>query len=463
MKTFDDEIVSGSVLRSVWKIAWPIALTQVISGIHGFVDQILVGHYVGADGNAGVGVSWQLFLVVIVFLSSLFHGMSIVMARYSGRRDSESVSRVAYHVLLTATYALFLLVAPLGYFLSPYMLQWVNVSDDVMPHALPYLRMCFTTSAPLFFMFLLNGAFTSTGDARTPLRLAVLTTIVNIVVSYLLIVGPGPFPEWGTAGAAIGTCVGPLPSVALALWIILSKQSIIRAPERYTLVPDFAVLRTVIRVGVPAGVQAVFLNLSGAILFGYIGSLPLSAESQAAYSICYGQLFSFVTWTGFGLRAAAATVAGQNIGAGNIHRAAACIYTAAGLGALWAAGLGLAYWYAPHYLLGLFDVGENTPDVLRIGESLLRYLAVSGVFVLLALAITGGLQGAGDTKRPMVIAFTTQIVILLSICQYFAMRGTLTTDRIWTAILIAHAARLLLTYIVFLMGRWRHINVEIGS
>ena len=93
---------AGSVFRSVWKLAWPVALLQLVSGMHGFVDQILVGHYVGYAGNAGVGVSWQLFLVILVSLNSLFHGMGIVIARYAGRKEADQVNRVVYEVFLAS-------------------------------------------------------------------------------------------------------------------------------------------------------------------------------------------------------------------------------------------------------------------------------------------------------------------------------------------------------------------------
>lgn len=461
MKAFDSEIVSGSVLRSVWKLSWPVALTQVISGVHGFVDQVLVGHYVGHEGNAGVGVAWQLFLVILVFVSSLFHGMSIVIARYAGKRDADSVSRVAYAVLIAAVYALVLFVAPVGYFLAPQMLEWARVAPDVMPHALPYLRITFTASAPLFFMFIIAGAFNSVGDARTPLKLAALATVANVLLSYLLIAGPGPLPNLGTAGAAIGTCLGPLPSLLIALWIILSRRSVIAPPTRYTLAPDMTVIRTVVRLGVPAGVQAVLLNLGGAVLFAFIGTLERSAAAQAAFALCYGQLFSFVSWTGFGLRAAAATVVGQNLGAGNEARAIRSVYMTAALGFVWSLAFGIAYWTIPAQLLGIFGVAEG--PVLEIGSNLLRFLGPSGIFVVLALAFTGGLQGAGDTKRPMVIAFITQIVVLLGICTWFASRNALTTTTIWTAILTAHTLRLALSYVAFHQGKWRNISVEFSD
>lgn len=461
MTSFDSDIVSGSVVRSVVKLAWPIAITQLIAGIHGIVDQILVGNYVSFHAQAAIGVSWQLFLVIFVFLSSLFHGMNILIARYSGRQDREAINRIAYDVFITSGYLILLFIAPLGYFLSPALLDLVNAEPEVQEHALPYLRILFTASLPLFLMFVLNGAFQSSGNPKIPLYLGILTTIVNIIASYILITGLGPFPELGTAGAAIGTCLGPLPSILIGLILIQRHKVLIGPPERFSIVPDLSVLKAVIRLGLPSGIQAVLLNIGGVALLSFIGSLEESAEAQAAYTICYVQLFSVVTWTGFGLRAACATVMGQNMGAGKNERGKQAVYVGAGLGFLWAAAFGALFWIFPYTLLGFFFVEDVL--VLDIGSSLLHFLTFSGVFIAVTLAFTGGLQGAGDTRKPMYIAFISQIVVLLGVCAVYESMGRLSTNVIWTAILVSHMSRLTLTYIMFARGKWDNIKVEIGQ
>lgn len=460
MSKFDSELVSGSVFRSVWKLTWPVVLTQIIAGIHGMIDQMLVGKHIGYHAQAGVGVSWQLFLVIIVFISSLFHGMGIMIARYTGRQDHDAMNRIAYQVVLACMYILAFVIAPVGYFISPTLLNLVNASPEVQQHALPYIRTLFTLSAPMFVMFVLNGAFQASGQPKIPLMLGIMTTIVHVIISYVLITGVGPFPALGAQGAAIGTCLGPLPSAIAAFALIYRHKTIIGPPTRYTLKVDFTVLKSVARIGIPSGIQAVLLNLGGAVLLSFIGSLEQSAASQAAYTICYTQLFSFVTWTGFGLRAACATLMGQNIGAGKSERGKQAVYVGAAFGFLWALGFGLLYWNASNFLLGAFSVEEQL--VLTIANDLLHYLAFSGVFVAVTLAFTGGLQGAGDTKKPMMIAFVTQILVLLGVCFTYEHFGQLTTSAIWSAILVSHMSRFFLTIIAFWRGKWTHIKVEIG-
>lgn len=461
MKEFDNEIVSGSILRSVWKLAWPTVLLNLINGSSGFVDHVLVGHYQDYAANAAIGVAWQFFLVFVVFLSSLFSGMAVLVARYAGMRDKDTLNEVVYQTFLTSLLIQIFIVSPVGYFISPMLLDLANAKPEVTYHALPYMRVMFTCSTPLFLMFMMNNALQASGNPKTPLKLGILTTILNIVISAILITGFGPAPELGAVGAALGTVISPIPSVLIACWMMMKGQLIIGMPKKLSLIPKWGVVREIGRIGIPTGIQAVLLNIGGAMLISYIGALDHSAEAQAAYTICYTQLFSFVTWTSFGLRAASATIIGQNIGAGNTQRGKRGVYVTTAIGAVWSAMLGLMFISVPAMLLGLFNVKQEL--VLALGSDLLAFLSVSGVFLASALSLTGGLQGAGDTKTPMYIAFITQIGVLLGICEVYARLGLLTPHVVWIAILVSHVSRMLLTVIMFQRGGWVHARVEVRT
>ena len=292
--------------------------------------------------------------------------------------------------------------------MSPRLLEWFNASEGVQAHALPYMRILFTCGGPFFVLFLLTGALQASGNPKIPLALGVLTTVLNIVLSFVFIVLLG----LGAVGAALGTCLAPCVSVAVALKLIYSGKTIILPPRRITLIPDLSVLKSVVRIGTPTGLQAVVINIGGAVLLGVIGRVEHSAAAQAAYTICYAQLFAFIMWPSFGLRVAASTVMGQNLGAGKLKRGRRGVYVAAGMGLAAACVTGVVYWTLPRALLGLFDAtGEAIQDY---GASLLRFLSFSGIAFVLSMTFTGALQGAGDTKNPMYIAFVTQIVIPVS-------------------------------------------------
>jgi len=458
---YDRSIVEGPLRSAVWRIAWPTMLQNVIGGLQGIIDHAMVGHFVGYTGNAAIGVSWQIFLVVIVFVSSLFTGMSVLVARFAGAGDPEKVNRTVHQALLTALALSLGVFAPLGYVLTPYLLDVVNAAPAVQAEAQSYLRIMFVFGSGMLIFFMLGGALRSAGDARTPLRLGAMVTALNIVLNVILIRGLGSIPAFGTAGAAMGTVIATGAVSLTALLVLRRGNWVIQFPAGAGLVPDWGIIRALFRFGLPSGIQGIAMNVGGVLLLAFIGSLPASAEAQAAYAVGYTELFSLITWTSVGLMGAAATVAGQNLGAGNRDRAAAAVHTAARFALAAAGSVGLLFLFLPRALLALFGMTEG--PVVEIGVQLLRYLSVSGLFIAVALTYTGGLQGTGDTRSPLYISIVSQVVIPLGLCYAIQQLGTLDAPDIWLAILLGHMTRCGLSVAKFRQGKWQHITVEIGA
>src|ERR1051325_5588327 len=190
-RRYDRSIVEGPLPPAVWKLAWPTMLTNVIGGLQGMIDHAMVGHFVGYKANAAIGVSWQIVIIVIVFISSLFTGMSVLVARFAGAGDEAKVDRTVYQAFLTAL-GLSLLMAQIGYFSAPWLLDVVNAAPEVQAEALPFLRTMFLYNSGMLVFFMLGGALRSAGDARTPMILGIATTVLNIVLNVILIRGMGP-------------------------------------------------------------------------------------------------------------------------------------------------------------------------------------------------------------------------------------------------------------------------------
>jgi Na+-driven multidrug efflux pump len=224
--------------------------------------------------------------------------------------------------------------------------------------------------------------------------------------------------------------------------------------------PDWKIIGQLFRFGLPTGIQGVAMNVGGVFLLGFVGSLAMSAQAQAAYVVSYTQLFAFITWTSNGVMGATAAVSGQNLGAGRPERTSQAVRTASGFGLMLAAVIGSAFLLIPNALLSIF--GMNDPTVRQLSIELLRYLSISGLFITVALAYTGGLQGTGDTKSPMFISFVSQIFIPLGMCFVIRTFSTLDPHDIWLAIVIGHFTRATLSVTVFRRERWRDIHVSIG-
>jgi len=451
---FDRSLVEGPLSPAVWRLAWPTMVQNVIAGLQGVIDHAMVGQFVGYTANAAIGVSWQVIIVVIVFISSLFSGMGVLVARFAGANEPEKVNRVVYQAFLTAL-ALSIVMAVVGYLAAPALLNVVKAAPEVQAEALPFLRAMFLGIFGMMLFFMLSGAFRAAGDSRTPMRLGVAMTVLTIVLNVLLI------PRFGTIGAAFGTILSSTTVAAYGIWRLFAPGSVIHFQRGMSKAPDFAIIRSLFRFGLPTGVQGIAMNVAGVLLLRFIGSLQHSAAAQAAYAVAYTELFSFITWTSVGLLGAAATIAGQNLGAGQPERASAGVAVAARIGLGVAAFVGLMFLIVPNLLLSAF--GMTDPLVTALGVQLLRFLAVSGLFITVALCYTGGLQGTGDTRSPLYISLVSQIGLPIGLCTYLQATNNLTPGGIWLAIVLGHFTRATLSIVRFRQGRWRHITVDIEA
>ncbi|MBP7776437.1 MAG: MATE family efflux transporter [Acidobacteria bacterium] len=451
-KKFDRSLVEGPLAPAVWKLAWPTMLQNLVAGLQGVVDHALVGNMLGYAANAGIGVAWQIFLVVIVFMASLFTGQAVLVARFAGAGDHDKVNIVVYQAFITAV-GMFAILAPIGYFATPFLLSLVNAAPEVRAQALPFLRINFVFSIGMLLFFMLSAALRAAGDAKTPLRLGVTMTVLNLVFNLALI------PKFGTAGSAMGTAMASALVSSYALWLLFNHKLVVHFSRETCTKPDWTVIRSLFKFGLPTGVQGIAMNVAGVLLLRFIGSLEHSAAAQAAFTIAYTELFSMITWTSVGLMGAAATIAGQNLGAGQPDRALHGVYTAAKIGLAVAAVVGAMFVFIPIPLLGIFGATEGT--VADIGSQLLRYLAVSGFFISAALTFTGGLQGTGDTKSPLYITLVSQVLIPIGLCTVLQSMRQLQPADIWLAILLGHFTRCALSFLRFRQGKWRQIKVDL--
>jgi putative MATE family efflux protein len=455
-RKFDRSIIEGPLSAAVWKNAWPAMLMSIIGGIQGMIDHALVGHLVGPQANAAIGVAWQIFLVVVVFIASIFIGMSVLVARFAGAGDEDMVDRTVYQAFITAMALTVGVAAPIGYFASPWLLDFVT-TEAVKAEALPFLRVNFVFGGGMMLFFMLSGALRSVGEARRAMWLGVVMTVLNIGLNIVLITGVGPFPRLGTLGSAIGSAIAGWAIAIYALWRLIHGGWGVQFPRHHGFAPDWKIIRELFRIGLPGGVQGIAMNIGGVFMLTFIKSVPQSTAAQAAFVVCYGQIFSLITWTAQGMLGAAATVAGQNLGAKQPDRTDAAVHVAARYAFMGAAILGLFFLIIPRQLIGVFGITD--PEVVSI--TLMRVLSVSGLMIAVALTYTGGLQGTGDTKSPLYISIVSQVIVPLGICSIVQMVTTLEPLHIWLAIFAGHTMRCLLSVWRFRQGKWRAIRLGV--
>ena len=233
----------------------------------------------------------------------------------------------------------------------------------------------FLFSSGMMVFFMLGGALRSAGDARTPMVLGIVMTVLNLVLNIVFIRGLGPIPalRHQGRGGGNGHRVGIITVYALLkLW---SGAWVVKFPRGQGLGPDWEIIRSLFKFGLPSGIQGIAMNIGGTLMLAFIGSVAQGAAAQAAFAIGYSQLFSLITWTSVGLMGAAAAVAGQNLGARNPDRANEAVHVAARFGVAARRSSARSSCFSQQ-LLGVF--GMNDPAVLEIGTQLLRVLSVSG-------------------------------------------------------------------------------------
>src|SRR5262245_30009452 len=247
---FDRSLVEGPIGPAVWRLAWPTMLQNIVAGLQGIIDHVMVGRFVGYRANAAIGVSWQIIIVVVVFISSLFTGMAVLDARFAGANEPEKVNRFVYQAFLT-TFVLSALMAAIGYLASPALLHLVNAAPEVQKLALPFLRVMFAGIFGMVMFFMLSGAFRAAGDPRTPLRLGVTMTVLTIAFNVMLI------PKFGTLGAALGTITSSMIAAIYGVRMLFTRRSVIHFHRGMGLRPDWGIIRSLFRFGLPAGVQGI--------------------------------------------------------------------------------------------------------------------------------------------------------------------------------------------------------------
>jgi Na+-driven multidrug efflux pump len=285
--------------------------------------------------------------------------------------------------------------------------------------------------------------------------MGVTMTILNVVFNIALI------PFFGVRGSAMGTCLAAGLVSAFALWRLWSDKWVVSIHTSLGYAPDLKVIKKLFQLGLPAGIQAIAMNIGGVLMLSFVGSLAASAAAQAAYAVGYTQLFSLVSFGSAGLMGAAAAIVGQNLGAKKPDRARAAVGLAARYAFIGSSLLGLLFFFFGRQLLSVF--GMRDPEVIEIGVELLRYLSISGIFVSVALTYTGGLQGSGDTKSPLYISVISQVIVPLGICFVLKQTYGLEPWHIWLAIVCGHFTRCILSIFRFNQGKWRQIKVDLES
>jgi len=432
--------------REIWRLAWPVILSQVLASAVSLVDIAMLGR-LGSSSLAAVGYVTQIFLLSQAVLFAIGVAGVALMSRAIGAGDlARARTTLASCLGISITVAVVLagtvLSAPRA------LLGLLNAKPDVIETALPYLRFSMASTLLFAVSITLECGFRAMRDTRTPLAVAVVVTAVKTAVNYLLIFGPFGLPRLGLAGAGIATLVAQ--TVAVVLLGTATRRHAARgalAFARRDVQPSRASLTEVGRIAAPAVLERLILNLALLDYFRMLGDYGSSAI--AAYTVGV-RMMSFSWIPGIGFAAAAATMVGHELGAADPRSAVRAGWRAARFAVAVSVLLGVVFAFGRGPLARVFT---NDAGVLEELGPFMLTLALTQPLLGLHFTLSGALRGAGDTVSPLLAAAIGNWAFRVPLAWAFSHAG-LPILWMWVALVFDHIARVAIVGVVFARGRW---------
>ena len=398
-KTTARDMTSGPILRQIILFSLPLMLGNIFQMLYNTVDSIVVGRFVGKEALAAVGSTTMIINLLVFFFNGFSVGAGVVIGQHFGARDMDRLHR-AVETTMAMTFLFCVLFTAVGVGLVRPMLRLMDTPDDVFEDAVTYLTIYFLDIAGLLVYNMGSGILRAVGDTTRPLMFLVLTSVLNIILDLVFVVGL----KAGIAGVALATILSQLVSAVLTLALLTRTKDIYRLVWK-DLRLDGRILRRIFTVGLPAGIQSVITAFSNVFVQSYINFFGSSC--MAGWS-CYNKLDTFIMLPMQSMAMAATTFVSQNIGAGQQERAnrgtRATVLLSVGVTAVIA--LALVLFAEP--AIGFFT---KDASVVEFGAMFMR----ANTFFLLANCVNhvlaGALRGRGDSRGPMVIMLTAFVAI----------------------------------------------------
>lgn len=443
------DLLQGNIARNVWALATPMMLENILQTTFNVVDMIWVGR-LGENALAAVAMSGSILMVIMTLIIGIATGTVAMVARFTGAGDKKKANEVARQSLILSFIASSLLAAA-GFGLAEGMLKLLGAAPEVVVLGTGYLKILLVGGTMMFLLFLTEAILRGAGDALTPMAILIAVTLLNAVLSPLLIFGVG-FPGLGVNGAALATVLARSIGVVIAFRVLFRGNSSIHLEWR-NLKINFGLMGKIIRVGTPNSIQMSLKGLMGVVLMAIVARYGTYAV--AAYGVGL-RIMMLVFMPAFGLATAAATLVGQNLGAGKPQRAYLSAWTATRFNILIMGTVGIIFLlFAPH-LIGFFN---PNPQVIEIGTAYLRITSLGYLFIAMGVVLGRALTGAGDTVSPLVITFLSLWCLQIPLALILPRSFHLGVAGVWWAILISTAVHGTTTTGWFQRGRWKRKEI----
>ena len=392
------DMTQGTIWKQLIYFAFPLLIGNLFQQLYNTVDSVVVGNFVSTEALAAVGSVTPIINMLVGFFSGLATGAGVVISQFFGAKNGQMLHK-AVHTTLLMTVGLGVIFTFIGIFMTPLMLNLMSTPADVFDGAALYLRIYFGGVLGLMLYNMVSGILRAVGDSKRPLYFLILSSLLNVVLDLAFVL----IFHWGIAGVAIATIIAQFISAFLLLVVLA------RSDEDYKLVlrdlkMDAEILKRIVRIGLPAGLQMAVTSFSNVFVQSYINRF--GSACMAGWT-SYSKIDQFVLLPMQSLSLSATTFVGQNLGAGNLSRAKKGTRVSMAISVAITAVLTVLLIAFSSQLLMLFNQDKN---VLYYGNIFIRYLAPFYVICCINQIFAGSLRGAGDATGPMIIMLLSFVV-----------------------------------------------------
>ncbi len=443
------DYTTGNLDHALLLLAIPMILETAMESLFAVVDIFFVSK-LGQDAMATVALTESLVVLVIAVALGLSFSTTAFVARRIGEKNPEEASRGAAQSVLIGL-ASSALIGIIGFVFAPELLTIMGATPGILANV-TFARIVLGGCGTLMMLFLLNAIFRGAGDAVIAMRVLWFANIINIVLNPCLIFGLGPFPEMGIAGSAAGTVIGRGAGVVYQLWLLASGAGRIHVrPADWK--PNPELLRHILKPALNGMFQIFVATASWTALVRIAATFGPTV--LAGYTIGI-RIIMFSIMPSWGLSNAAATLVGQNLGAGAPDRAEAAVWRAGFFNAIFLGTLSLAFLFVPKQILSVFT---GTPEVLAAGALCLRYISACYVLYAYGMMLLQAFNGAGDTATPTRINLIGYWVVQIPLAWALAHPLGFGPPGMYAAVALAEVTVSLLAIYYFRQGRWKQAAI----
>ena len=381
-----NSITEGVIWKPLLFFFIPIVIGSFFQQLYNTADTIIVGQFVGKGALAAVGATGTLINLLVGFFVGLASGATVIIAQFYGARQHKRVE-LAVHTSVALSIVCGILLMIIGIVLAPQLLRMVSVPDDIIQDATLYIRIYFTGMIPSLFYNVGSGILRAIGDSKRPLYFLIAATICNIILDVL---------DMAVAGVGIATVASQFLSAILVLIVLMRAEDSYRLNlGKISFNKD--ILFSIVRIGLPAGLQSVLYSVSNLVIQSSINAL--GTDTIAAWS-AYGKIDALFWMIMSAYGVAITTFVGQNYGAGKYDRIKKSVRVCTGMAIGSAIALSVLLMLFGDFVYRLFT---NDPTVIEIGLQMLHYLTPFYFTYVCVEVLSGAIRGTGEALKPMIL------------------------------------------------------------